>query len=109
MNVVPLSIIVLKGDSGTLFPFTPTSALSRSQNASFDVPLTSFRIDNGVIFDRTRVVPWVCPPKMELRPALSEIKGKDAGREMNGVLEEGGVIEIGNGRESHAKDPRRYE
>ena len=54
----------------------------------------SFRIDNGVIFDRTRVVPWVCPPKMELRPALSEIRGKDAGRDfilMNGVLEEGGV------------------
>ena len=48
----------------------------------------------------------------ESRSALSEIKGKDAGRDfilMNGVLEEGGVIEVGNGRESHAKDPRRYE
>ena len=60
----------------------------------------------------TRVVLWVCPPKVELRPGFSEMKGKDTRRDfflLDGVLEEGRVIEIGKGREGHAKDPGMYE
>ena len=55
---------------------------------------------------------WVCPPEMELRPALSKIEGKDARRDfilLNSGLEEGSVTELGNGRESQANESRRYE
>jgi hypothetical protein len=65
-----------------------------------------------VVFNRTSVVLWACPPKMELGAAFSKIKGKDARRDfilLNGVVEEGSLLEGRNGRETQAKDPRRYE
>ena len=50
---------------------------------------------------------------MELRlPAFSKIEGKDTRGDfilLNGVLEEGCLIEMRKGRETHAKGPRRYE
>ena len=72
----------------------------------------NFRIDNRVVFNSAGVMMWVCPPKMELRPAVSKIEAKDPVCDfilLNSVLEEGGVIETGQGRECHAKDPTRYE
>ena len=48
---------------------------------------------------------------MELRPAFSKIEGKGTRCDFflpNGGLEEGRVIEFGNGRESQANKPRRY-
>ena len=49
---------------------------------------------------------------MELRPAVSKMKGEDTRGDfflLNGMLEEGSVIETGNDRESQAKEPRMYE